>query len=206
MLLYTTIVVPLSALSPRNNTLCNNYFYFSPCPSIKLQWHLDRHCFLLHLLSDSRVCPLDSSSTYSTSGAWCCDVLSCISYCCNSRNVMSPLGTLSCGDPDCFSVQRNHLPFVSVFGERLSRKSNTVILFSIWFSRRSIAAVQTTLVNPVATRSWTISITICSVLKVATNVAASTIRVSCIGVTFFWTFLFVWFLLSLPMPLGRHYR
>jgi hypothetical protein len=47
--------------------------------------------------------------------------------------MMSPLGTLSCGDPDCFSVQRNHLPFVSVFGERLSRKSNIVILFPLGF-------------------------------------------------------------------------
>jgi hypothetical protein len=45
--------------------------------------------------------------------------------------VMSSLETLSRGDPDCFPVQKNHLPFVSVFGESLFRKSNTVILFRL---------------------------------------------------------------------------
>lgn len=46
---------------------------------------------------------------------------------------MSPPGTLSRRDPDCFSVQRNYLTFVSVFGKRLSGKSNTVIHFTFGF-------------------------------------------------------------------------
>jgi hypothetical protein len=129
MPLCTITIVPLSALSPRNNSQYNNY-YFSPFPSTFLEQIL--HSAASHF-SDSRVCLVDSRSVHFMFWAWCCDVLSGIYYCSNSYSVISPLVTLSRGDPDCFSVQKNHLPFVSVFGKRLCRKSNTVILFPFVF-------------------------------------------------------------------------
>jgi hypothetical protein len=57
---------------------------------------------------------------------------------------------------------------ISVFGKRLSRKSDNVV-FSIPFPHRSTTAVQTNLVTPVVIRTWTISSIICSVLQVATD-------------------------------------
>jgi hypothetical protein len=62
--------------------------------------------------------------------------------------------------------------------------------FSICFPHRSTTAVQTTLVTPVAIRTWTISSIICSMLQVAIDDAASGIS--------FWS-LFVW---RLPFDLS----
>jgi len=74
---------------------------------------------------------------------------------------------------------------ISVFGKRLSRKGNNVVVFSICFPHRSTAAIQTTLVTPVAIRSWTISSIICTALQVVTGDAASGTRGIFIKVPFF---------------------
>jgi hypothetical protein len=44
------------------------------------------------------------------------------------------------------------------------------------------------------------------VLKVVTNIAASSIWGTGFGVPFFWVSLFICFLLSWSVPLGRYYR
>jgi hypothetical protein len=76
----------------------------------------------------------------------------------------------------CLQASRIH--GISVSGKRLSRKSDS---FSICFPHRSTTAVQTTLVTPVATRTWTISSIICSVLQDATDDAASGISFWCLS-------------------------
>ena len=90
-------------------------------------------------------------------------------------------------------LQRKHVAFVSIFENPLSEKRDNVVVFFFSFSFQNglQTALLSSVVGPVAIRSWTNLGIICSVLQVGTDITPSDIRGICTRVSLF---LCVWLL------------